>query len=252
GLEPGKRLDAEPLEPSDGVVPGADLRRARRRPQPAVVAEVRVDPVLRAEGADRRHAVGRLLREPQRLLRPAQPLERAELRPPRQHEAAVAAARASPADVALDEDDVDGGIELLQAQRGPQSREAAADDADVRPDVALERRGGLLTVEGFLEPQAAHAAHLRPLSAPKMPSPREPEGPQGLGERQSLRRRCRCQARSGAGRLPPWSSIRSRRTCSTDCARCAREPAPPATYPRLPRSGGRRSAAGSATSPRAT
>jgi hypothetical protein len=45
---------------------------------------------------------------------------------------------------------------LLQAQRRPQARVAAADDADVAAHAAFEDRGVLLAVERLVEPQAPH------------------------------------------------------------------------------------------------
>ena len=76
----------------------------------------------------------------------------------RKHEAAVAAARAAAADVALDEHDVERRVVLLEPQRGPQARVAAADDADVGLLVALEARRVLLgAAERLLQPQASHA-----------------------------------------------------------------------------------------------
>ena len=52
GLESNERARAELLDTRERRVPCADLRGARRGPQPAIVPELRVDPVLRAESAD--------------------------------------------------------------------------------------------------------------------------------------------------------------------------------------------------------
>jgi len=55
-------------------------------------------------------------------------------------EAAVAPARAPPAVVGLEDDDVEPGLAFLQGERGPETRVAAADDRDVGLGVTFERR----------------------------------------------------------------------------------------------------------------
>src|SRR2546430_17501867 len=84
------------------------------------------------------------------------------LPPPRRQTTAVAPAGAAAADVTLDEDDVERRLELLQPERGPQARVAAADDADVGALVARQRRRVLLTGLGerLVQPQAPHAPSL--------------------------------------------------------------------------------------------
>ena len=82
--------------------------------------------------------------------------ERAELGPPRDREAAVAAARAAAADVLLEHDDIARGLALLDADRGPEPGVAAAHDRDVGARGALERRGGgLAGRERLVEPERA-------------------------------------------------------------------------------------------------
>ena len=66
-------------------------------------------------------------------------------------EAPVAAARAVAATLRLDEHDAEVRRALLQRARGPETAVAAADDRDVRFEVARERRRRLVG-RGFLEP----------------------------------------------------------------------------------------------------
>jgi hypothetical protein len=54
--------------------------------------------------------------------------------------AAVTAARAEPALLRLEEDDIEPRLALLQRERGPEACVAAADDRDVGLGVTLERR----------------------------------------------------------------------------------------------------------------
>src|SRR5437868_7666597 len=82
-------------------------------------------------------------------------LERRELVPPREDETAVATARAAAADVGLEQEHVERGLELLQADRSPETAVAAAADADVRARVPLQRRRVLLTGERLFEPEAS-------------------------------------------------------------------------------------------------
>src|SRR5207245_1780989 len=90
----------------------------------------------------------------------AELLERSELRPPREHEAAVAPAGAAAADVRLDDDDVDRRFALLQSQRRPESRVSTPGDADIGSNVSLECRRVLFPCERLVEPQAPHATTL--------------------------------------------------------------------------------------------
>lgn len=65
-------------------------------------------------------------------------LQGEEVMPDREREAAVAAAGARAAQPSFNHGHLGRGRELLDPQRGPQAREAAADDADVRAPRALE------------------------------------------------------------------------------------------------------------------
>ena len=66
-------------------------------------------------------------------------------------EAAVAAARAEPALVRLEEDDVETRLALLQRERRPEAGVPAPDDRDICLGVTLERRRRLYGI-GLLEP----------------------------------------------------------------------------------------------------
>ena len=98
-------------------------------------------------------AGGRRAAQPDRLLGAAARDEARQLRPPRQHHAAVAARGAAAADVALEHDDVAGGVALLELDRRPQADEAAAEDRDVGARGALERRRGRRVAERLAQPQ---------------------------------------------------------------------------------------------------
>src|SRR5690242_5913230 len=62
------------------------------------------------------------------------------------------------------------------------------------------RRAGAAIVSSVCAFAAAAAAATAPGTAPKMPSPREPGGSQGLGRRQSFRLSLACQVRQSEGR----------------------------------------------------
>ena len=122
----------------------------------AAAVEVRVDAVLLAERADLVDGLLAGVRERERPLGAAELDERAELGPPGDREAAVAAARAAAADVLLEHDDVARRLALLDADRRPEPGVAAAHDRDVGARGALERRcGGLVGREGLVEPERA-------------------------------------------------------------------------------------------------
>src|SRR5947209_2343314 len=74
----------------------------------------------------------------------------------REDDSAVASARARAADIRLDKCDVDPRLARLPLQRGPTSGAAAADEADSRADLALNRRRIFLAGERLVEPQATH------------------------------------------------------------------------------------------------
>ena len=110
------------------------LRLARRGLDEAGLPEPGVDALGLAPGADRAHAVRRRLAGGQRAL-VAEPLaQRRQVRPQRLAEPAVAAARAVAADVGLEQHHARAALE--QVPRRPHAGVAAADDHDVRGQVA--------------------------------------------------------------------------------------------------------------------
>ena len=155
GREPDELVDAVALALRDRRLPHTDLGRGGRDPEPPAAAEVGVDAVL---GAERLDAVDGLLggpRDPHALLLAARLDQRPELRPPGRQEAAVSPAGTGAADVGLDDGDVAAGLELLDPKRGPETRVAAADDADVGRLLAFQRsrRPSVVDGERLLEPE---------------------------------------------------------------------------------------------------
>jgi len=117
---------------------------------------LRVDPVLVAERAELVDGGLAGARQFERTLRAAQLHERSELGPPRDREAAVAAARAAAADVLLEHDDIARRLALLDADGCPEPGVAAAHDGDVGARGAFERRCGRLAGrERLVEPERA-------------------------------------------------------------------------------------------------
>src|SRR5439155_23475685 len=115
----------------------------RRDAQPPTPARPPVDPAPLAELADPGNDPVRDPRERERSL-VAEPLAKPrEVAPVAMHEPAVAAARTSAALVRLEHDDAQVGVTLLQRERRPEARVAAADDRDVGLCVTVERRGRL-------------------------------------------------------------------------------------------------------------
>jgi hypothetical protein len=117
--------------------------------------EVRVHALALAECPDLLDGVLRGLRQPERLVLTDPLDQRGDLRPPREREAPVSPGRPAPADVLLEDDDVRRRLELLDPERRPEPRVAAADDADIRLRVLEELLGGdaVLRAQGFLEPE---------------------------------------------------------------------------------------------------
>ena len=150
---------AEP-QPAHGLepaAPGVVLGRRGGEPEVAAARVPGVDTVALAPGADFRHAVeGRLEQLDGSFL--AEPRDELLQSPEASAEAAVAPARPTAADVALDHDDVEARLELEQAMRGPQPGVAAADDQDVRSDVPPQRRARLAQVRGERLEQPPRAA----------------------------------------------------------------------------------------------
>jgi hypothetical protein len=118
---------------------------------------VRVDVVLAAEVSDRVDRLRRGERQAHRLLAAADLLQRPELGPPAEHEAAVATARPAAANVRLHEDDVERRVVLLEADRGPEAGVAAADDADVGALLALQPGRVFGSLQSLFQPEASHA-----------------------------------------------------------------------------------------------
>jgi hypothetical protein len=137
------------------AVPRAALRLVGGRPQPPVGPEVGVDPVRGAEATEAGDGVLGGTREPHRLVGSAQGLEAGEVMPERHREPAVAAAGPPSAHAGLDDGDTQRGIELLDAQRGPQAGVAAADDADIGAHATLERGARPVSPHGVGEPPAS-------------------------------------------------------------------------------------------------
>src|ERR1700694_1792459 len=117
-------------------IPGADLRLARRSPQPAALHELRLDKIVGAEISDLADCSFGHAHQSQRLVVAERFEHRGKLWPPRQHKTAIAPRCTAAADVALQNHDVAGGTELLDAQRGPQAPVPAADDSHIRTGVA--------------------------------------------------------------------------------------------------------------------
>jgi hypothetical protein len=150
-----ERLQAEPIQRADGAAPGIQLRAAARSPQPAVVAKVGIDAVLCAELADRAHGVLGFPDQAHGLLAAAQRQQDRHLRRPGHAKAAVSPRRTPAADVALDDGNVDRGLQLLDPERGPQAREPAAHDQHVGRKIARQRlRRRRLVRQRFLQPVA--------------------------------------------------------------------------------------------------
>ena len=127
---------AELFGRADGVVDRRILRRRRRDHQHPALAQ----PDLRSEPPD---GADDSLAGPRQLQRAGVSQRRAkagDARPVTVQEAAVAAARAGPAAVGLEHDDTCGRLALSQRERGPETREAAADHAHFCREVVLQRR----------------------------------------------------------------------------------------------------------------
>ena len=152
-----ERLLASPGGGRDGALPRADLRRGRRRPEPAAAPVVGVDPFPLAECAELVHGLRGDPHEAEGLLLARALDQRLDLRPPGEREPAVSSRGAAAADVGLEEDDRRPRLELVDAERRPEARVAAADDADVGADVFEELRGldAVLGGERLAKPERA-------------------------------------------------------------------------------------------------
>ena len=123
--------------------------------------------------------------------------EAREARPVAVEEAAVPPAGADPATRGLEHDDVQRGLPPLQLERRPEAGEAAADDGDVGPRVALER--GLLGIRRrVLEPPGGGepGATVSACSARPTPRPASRRAPRRCGRTPPAARRA--AARSGS------------------------------------------------------
>ena len=136
---------------------GADLRRRGGGVERAVAPELGVYAVLAHEVADGIDGGLAGAHQAKRLGLAEQAPEREELGRPGEQAAAVAPAGARAAQVALQDDDVELRVALLGLYRRPQAGEAAADDADVGPLRALQRRGQVaIAHQGLLKPEGSH------------------------------------------------------------------------------------------------
>ena len=152
-----ERLLARARRRGDRSFPRADLRRRRGRPEPAPAPVVGVDPLPFAKGAELVDGLGRDPHQTEGLLLPRALDQRLDLRPPGEREPAVAAGWPAAADVGLEEDDRGPRLELVQAERSPEARVPAADDADVGTDGLEELRGldAVLGRKRLAEPERA-------------------------------------------------------------------------------------------------
>src|SRR5204863_1288580 len=112
-----------------------------------------VDVVLLRPGRDLVDALDRGAADLQGLRLAVHLAQQVELLPEPIEEPAVAPARASAADVLLEEDDVDRRVALLQEVGAPHAGVAASDDDDVGPLTSTERRSRLTRVRGERIPQ---------------------------------------------------------------------------------------------------
>src|SRR5262245_29378374 len=125
----------------DGTLPGSELGRGRRRPEPSTSAVVRIDARSLAERTELVDRGRRRPHEPEGLLLPRALDERLDLWPPREGKAAVSPRRPATADVGFDERDRRGRLELGNPQGRPEPGVSAADNADVGVDGLGELRG---------------------------------------------------------------------------------------------------------------
>ena len=128
----------------DGRVERAVLLGRRRDGQHPALAQ----PDVLTERAHRRDDPLPCAGDRERAGLPEHPAGAPDAGPVAVQEAAVAAARPGAAAFRLEQDDVRRRVSLLDRERGPQAGEAAADDADVGVDGALERVGHVVAERG--------------------------------------------------------------------------------------------------------
>ncbi len=151
---------AQPLRHRHGAERPVVVRGGGGDDQHAGLAVSGVDAVLLAPRPDRSHRLRHGARRGQRRLGAVQLFQRVELIPPGIHEAAVAPGRAAAADVLLEQDDLPLRRALLQVERCPQPRVAAAHDGDIAGAVPQRARQGRRIAFGrqrLAQPWAAHA-----------------------------------------------------------------------------------------------
>lgn len=154
GVEAFEGTDAEPFAGGEGIVPGVEVVRRGGGPQPALLLEVRIDVMPRAELPE---FLGRPLRafaKEARLRLAAEAQQGADLRPPGHHETTVPAGSAAAADVLLQQQDPCVRLQLLEGDGGPEPDETAADYRHVRRVGADEGGAGGVGQVGRAHPVA--------------------------------------------------------------------------------------------------
>lgn len=101
-------------------------------PQPALLLEVRIDVMPRAELPEFLDRPLRAFAKEARLRLAAEAQQGADLRPPGHHETTVPAGSAAAADVLLQQQDPCVRLQLLEGDGGPEPDETAADYRHVR------------------------------------------------------------------------------------------------------------------------
>src|SRR5262249_15023697 len=149
------------------------LPRAGTDAQGSVAMPPTLDPVLRAEGLRLRDRVGDRERVPQSFCLTEQTDQGVQVPPRRGEEDYVATARAAAHDGPLEHHDPERRLALTEPNGGPEPRESAADDADIRDDVRVERwaRLSLIVGERLLQPEAPGGPRSRHVD-PHEPSPK--------------------------------------------------------------------------------
>lgn len=132
GVEAFEGTDAEPFAGGEGIVPGVEVVRRGGGPQPALLLEVRIDVMPRAELPEFLDRPLRAFAKEARLRLATEAQQGADLRPPGHHETTVPAGSAAAADVLLQQQDPCVRLQLLEGDGGPEPDETAADYRHVR------------------------------------------------------------------------------------------------------------------------
>ncbi|MCY1296035.1 hypothetical protein D9M70_454030 [compost metagenome] len=127
-------------------LPGIHLALIARRPQPAILAVLRINLVLTAEAANFVDSGFGGLANPACLLLATDAHHGQILCPPVGRDAAVAPTGAGTATVTLDDHDPPGRIGLLEPNGRPQPEISSTDDADVSLFITFKRRSKM-TIE---------------------------------------------------------------------------------------------------------